>query len=63
MELLNKNIEVALKNLDTSEDNKKILKSILYKEHINRERDWDADAQKEIKEIMHGISNSGEEND
>ena len=37
MELLNKNIEVALKNLDTSEDNKKILKSILYKEHINRE--------------------------
>ena len=29
MEILNKNIEVALENLDTSEDNKKILKSIL----------------------------------
>jgi len=63
MEILNKNIEVALEDLDTSEDNKKILKSILYKEHINHERDWDADAPKEIKEIMHGISNSGEEND
>ena len=60
MEILNKNIEAALEELDTSDENKKTLKSILYKEHINRERDWDIDAPKEIKEIMHGASNGGE---
>lgn len=60
MKTLNKNIEAALEALDTNEDNKKILKSILYKEHINKGHDWDASAPKEIKEIMHSITNGGE---
>ncbi len=60
MEILNKNIEAALGELDASDENKRILKSILYKEHINRGRDWDVDAPKEIKEIMHTMSNGGD---
>ena len=54
MGLLNKNIEAALEGLEASEEDKKILRSILYKEHLNRERNWDVDAPKVISEIMHG---------
>ena len=56
MELLNKNIEAALERLNTTEENKKILRSILYREHLNRERDWDTEAPNEIRKIMQEAS-------
>lgn len=49
---LNKNIEIALEKLEASEEDKKLLEAILYKEHINQERDWESSAPKEIQSIM-----------
>lgn len=59
MGLLNKNIEATLESLDASEEDKMILQDILYKEHINRERNWDADAPKEISEIIRSRASEG----
>ena len=59
MGLLNKNIEATLESLDISEEDKMILQDILYKEHINRERSWDADAPKEISEIIRSHTSEG----
>ena len=60
MGLLNKNIEAALQSLEASDEDKEILRDILYKEHLNRERDWDSDAPKEISEIIHSREAGGE---
>lgn len=50
---LNKNLEAALEKIEASEKDKELLRTILYKEHLNRGRNWDNTAPKEIKEIMH----------
>lgn len=62
MGLLNKNIETALQSLEASDEDKKILQGILYKEHLNRERerDWESEAPKEISEIIHSHTAGGE---
>ena len=60
MGLLNKNIEAALQSLEASEEDKEILQDILYKEHLNRERDWETEAPKEISEIIHSHTKEGE---
>lgn len=60
MGLLNKNIEAALQSLGASDEDKEILRDILYKEHLNRERDWDSNAPKEISEIIHSHEAGGE---
>ena len=53
---LNKNIEAALEQIEASETDKAMLRNILYEEHINRESDWDKDAPKVIREIIHRTS-------
>ena len=59
---LNKNLEAALEKLEASEEDKEILRTILYKEHLNREHDWDSNAPKEIKDLMHDACGGEEGN-
>lgn len=49
---INKNIEIALENIEASEEDKQIIKSILFKERLNKEYNWDNDAPKEIQSIL-----------
>lgn len=60
MGLLNKNIEATLETLDASEQDKKILKDILYVEHVNRERNLDSTAAEEISRILRENTNTEE---
>ncbi|MBR6505912.1 hypothetical protein IKT18_03735 [Candidatus Saccharibacteria bacterium] len=49
---INKNIEIALENIEAGEEDKQIIKSILFKERLNKEYNWDSDAPKEIQSIL-----------
>lgn len=60
---LNKNLEAALEKIEASDEDKDLLRTILYKEHLNRERDWDDEAPKGIRDIMHETSVKIEEDD
>ena len=63
MGLLNKNIEAALASLEASEEDKQILQDILYKEHLNKERNWDESAPSEISAIIREHASEGGKND
>lgn len=52
MGIINKNIEEALTQIDAPEEDKDILRKILYQEHVNKEKNWDSEAPGAIKAIL-----------
>ena len=52
MGIINKNIEEALAQIDVPEEDKDILRRILYQEHANKEKNWDSEAPGAIKAIL-----------
>ena len=57
MGIINKNIEEALTQIDASEEDKDILRKILYQEHVNKEKNWDSEAPGAIKAILRKNTN------
>lgn len=60
MEVLNSDMELAINELSSTEDDKKIIKDILYQERIRKELDWDNDAVRLYQSIL---DNEGGNND
>jgi hypothetical protein len=52
--LLTEDMLAAIDNIEMSEEDRVIIKAVLYQERQNKERTWDSDAEKYITKLIDG---------